>query len=202
MGPDTDSNYTQTLADCVEMEIFHACVLRSIPNMFTLNETWQTVETAGVGENLDVNLRLILTLDQSQVVLRILQTPHEKWRNGVISASWGDRLIYCLNFNKNPDTDARLVPSWLSHSPSAKEELPSKGGHARSREWQQRPFPSIDIDSIKGFFSTSLTSAVNIELPMTSTHVRFQFQQSTRWASRNSRALRSPSTAHLSFWST
>lgn len=192
---------------CINGNFPCVCVAVHAKHVYSEWDLTETVKRAAAGENLDVNQRLILTLDQSHVVLRILQTPHEKWRNGVISASWGDRLIYCLNFNKNPDTDARLVPSWLSHgaaghSPSAKEELPSKGGDARSREWQQQLFLSIDIDSIKGFFSTALTSAVSIELPMTSTHVRFQFQLSTRWAFRNSRALRSPLTAHLSFWST
>lgn len=35
----------------------------NMPNMFILNETWQTVNTAAVGLNLEVNLKVILTLN-------------------------------------------------------------------------------------------------------------------------------------------
>lgn len=49
-------------------------------------------------------------------------------------------------------------------------------GDLRAAEWQERLSLASNIYSIKGRFGTSLTSGVNISLPVTSAHFRFHSQ--------------------------
>lgn len=49
-------------------------------------------------------------------------------------------------------------------------------GDLRAAEWQQRLSLASDIYGIKGWVGTSLSSGVNISLPVTSAHFRFHSQ--------------------------